>query len=128
MKYKKILFSFLITIAIIYSCSKTKLDQPALGPLTEDELANKKGVEGLLIGAYSVLDGISTNSLAIGAAASNWIYGSVCGTEAYKGGDGEIDQPDIYSLERFEPTAQTMKCLLKNGRLFMTVWREQIQY
>jgi len=101
------------TAGIIYSCSKDKLDQPALGPLSEDELANKKGVEGLLIGAYSLLDGMSTNPLAEGAAASNWVYGSICGSEAHKGGGDLFDKKDMHALETFQPTAENEPLLQK---------------
>ena len=89
------LFSF-----YFFSCNKDKLNVPPLGQLGESEIATRKGVENLLIGAYSLLDGISINGGAWEGAASNWIYGSICGGEAYKGSD-KLDQEQIISVETF---------------------------
>ena len=83
-------FIFLLAFLSIsfFCCNKAKLDVPPLGQLSESDIANKKGVENLLIGAYSLLDGISFGyNLTWGDAASNWIFGSICGGEAYKGSD-----------------------------------------
>jgi len=101
---------FIATLAgiILYACHKSYLDTPVLGQLDESQVSNKKGVDELLIGAYSLLDGIgaSSGNAPIGSsAASNWIYGSICGSEAYTGGQGLGDQPDIISLEAFKTTA-----------------------
>ena len=111
MRHRKIVFFGIICCAIIFSCNKSRLDQPALGQLDETALANKHGVEGLLIGAYALLDGVSDdesydpNLGPIGgggwlASASNWVYGSICGSEAYKGSDPG-DQLEITNLETF---------------------------
>src|SRR6185436_3474722 len=102
MTNKKIFFIFLASVGIIHACNKSELNPPARGVVSDAELANKKGVEGLLIGAYSVLNGMSTNPVdAYGGAASNWIYGSICGSEAHTGGGGLSDQPSIVDLEIF---------------------------
>ncbi len=101
MKYLKFLFILVAAGIIIYACNK-KLNQPSLGGLTEQDLANKAGVEGLLISAYSLLDGIGSSKSDMGSAASNWEYGSICGSEAYTGSirsDGDV------SIERFQATA-----------------------
>jgi len=93
---------------IAWSCSKSFLERTPKGVLDENTLANKKGVEALLIGAYSVLDGfIDGAGVFLGgwqSAGSNWVYGSVAGGEAHKGTDGG-DQPDINPIERLEHTA-----------------------
>lgn len=116
MKYRKIISLALITIVIFFSCNKSKLDQPALGQLDETALANKHGVEGLLIGAYALLDGVGADDSydpilgpvggfgLYSSGASNWIYGSICGSEAYKGSD-EGDQSEIHNLEIFSSDA-----------------------
>ena len=62
MRYKKLVLNIMTAILILYSCTKDKLNQPALGLVDEATLANKHGVEGLLIGAYSLLDGVSGDS------------------------------------------------------------------
>src|SRR5260221_13133805 len=60
-------------------------------------MANKAGVAGLLIGAYSLLDGQGGAGGSWDAAADNWVWGGVCSDDAHKGSDPG-DQPDIVSL------------------------------
>lgn len=96
-----ILFLVGITSLSMGSCSEEFLDQPALGSLSEDVVANKIGVEKLLIGAYAALDG---QGLGGGnpweSAADNWIYGAVAGGVASKGSFGG-DQPAIDQIVKF---------------------------
>ncbi|WP_430900741.1 MULTISPECIES: RagB/SusD family nutrient uptake outer membrane protein [unclassified Paraflavitalea] len=99
---KRTLFNaILITLTgvVIYSCSKSFLERSPLGSLDENVLANKKGVEGLLIGAYSLLDGYGAGG-NWDASGSNWVYGSVVGGDAHKGSDAG-DQQDINPMERY---------------------------
>lgn len=103
---KKTIFNAILVMllgVIIYSCSKDFLDRKPLGALDENVLANKKGVEGLLIGAYSLLDGFGAGG-NWDASGSNWVYGSVVGGDAHKGSDAG-DQQDINPMERFESGA-----------------------
>ena len=104
MKNIKLVLSILCIAIITYCCNKDYLDKQALGQLDEPSIANKRGVEGLLISAYSMLDGESSTNGDIGSAGSNWIYGSICGSEAYKG-SLDHDLAEITALERFEPAA-----------------------
>ena len=87
MKFIKNLWVGIFILTGLNACFKDKLDQPVQGLYTQSEISNLKGVEELLIGAYSLLDGSSGNAPFPGwvSAASNWIYGSICGSEAYKG-------------------------------------------
>src|SRR4249920_2624887 len=100
MRYKKLVLNIMTAMLILFSCNKDKLNQPALGLVDEATLANKNGVEGLLIGAYALLDGAGNNVGGPGSAASNWIYGSICGSEAYKGSIAG-DQDQINDLSKF---------------------------
>lgn len=103
---KKTIFNAILVMllgVIIYSCSKDFLDRKPLGALDENVLANKKGVEGLLIGAYSLLDGYGAGG-NWDASGSNWVYGSVVGGDAHKGSDAG-DQQDINPMERYESGA-----------------------
>ncbi|WP_158798011.1 RagB/SusD family nutrient uptake outer membrane protein [Pedobacter sp. L105] len=97
----------LIAAGIVQSsCKKSELDQPALGALSTTQITSASGVDGLLIGAYSALDGQSGTNTAFGggsaweASPDNWIYGSVAGGDAHKGSSG-IDQPAINSIATF---------------------------
>jgi len=104
MKYLKIFFILALAGVINYACKKSYLDQAPLGQLDPSALANKNGVNGLLIGAYSLLDGYGGSGGGFGTAGSNWVYGSVSGTEAHKG-SSVGDQPDIVPIETFHPTS-----------------------
>jgi len=104
MKYFKI---FILTAAIamvFYACKKSFLDKAPLGVLDPAALANKNGVNGLLIGAYALLDGFGGAGGGWASAGSNWVYGCVAGTESHKGSSAG-DQPDIVPIETFHPTA-----------------------
>jgi hypothetical protein len=99
-----------LTGIFLGSCKKYT-EQPLLGKLSPIQVNTKDGVNGLLIGAYSALDGGGGDGSALGggssweAAGSNWIYGSVAGGDAHKGSDG-TDQQSINSLAQWttDPT------------------------
>lgn len=109
---KKITFKFVALLmagtVITLSCGKGFLEQTPKGGLDVNALANKKGVEALLIGAYAVLDGfINGGGIFLGgwqSSGTNWVYGSVVGGDAHKGSDAG-DQPDVNPIETFTPTA-----------------------
>src|SRR5258708_11340957 len=96
MKYSFIIPVFLRLAVVSYSCSNNFLEKPPLGALQQSQLSNKAGVQSLLIGAYSLLDGegSATQGNQYGSGASNWVYGSVCADDAYKGSTPS-DQGDI---------------------------------
>src|ERR1700730_2416125 len=94
-------------ICIGVSC-KHYLEVPPTGVLSNNVLATKAGVDGLLIGAYSLLRGYNPAVPNSGVrewtqAASNWIYGSVVADEAHKG-SVSYDQPEIASMESYNTT------------------------
>ncbi len=102
--FKKII-PILVSIAVLlYACKKNYLDIPAYGALDPSTLANKVGVNALLIGAYSLLDGEGGNSGGSNGpwatAGSNWVYGSVPGGDAHKGSDPG-DQNLITPIEQW---------------------------
>ncbi len=109
---KKITFKFVALLmagtVISLSCGKGFLEKTPKGGLDVNALANKKGVEALLIGAYSVLDGfVDGGGIFLGgwqSSGTNWVYGSVVGGEAHKGSDAG-DQPDVNPIETFTSTA-----------------------
>jgi hypothetical protein len=101
---KRIKFRYIVPVITIVTvsaiaCSKF-LDKKPIGYLSSSVLYNKQGVEGILIGAYSMMDGEGGNNSGWGSAASNWVYGSVCADEAYKGSTPS-DQGDIVPLEEW---------------------------
>lgn len=101
MKYKILIPSVLIVIVLLAACSKEFLNKPPLGTLNPEILATETGVQGLLIGAYSLVDGNgSLGDGNYGSAASNWGYGGVASDDAYKGSD-PTDVNDFAPFEKF---------------------------
>ena len=85
---------------IIFACSKSFLTVAPIGVYSPSTLANRAGVEGLLIGAYSLLDGQGSNVVGTSVYATaqdNWVFGGVCADDSHKGSDPG-DQPDIVAL------------------------------
>lgn len=103
-KLRIILAGVTAVIVLAVSCSKSFLDKNPIGSLDQNTLANKAGVEGLLIGAYSLLDGFGGAGGGWQSAGSNWVYGGVASDDAYKGSDPG-DQADIVPIETYAPTA-----------------------
>src|SRR5436305_13027288 len=87
MKLKFLIPVSLVLIAAVVACSKDFLDKPPLGTLNPAIMATEKGVQGLLIGAYSLVDGEGASGDGFASGASNWIYGGVASDDAYKGSD-----------------------------------------
>jgi len=85
-KILKILLLFLAIISIALSCRKDFLDIKPKGNLDENLLANENGINAILIGAYSMLDGVSAQ-FSWEAASSNWLYGDVRGMIGNIGSD-----------------------------------------
>jgi hypothetical protein len=103
-KFKIILTGVIASMVVLYACSKNFLEKNPLGSLDQNTLANKAGVEGVLIGAYSMLDGFGGAGGGWQSAGSNWVYGGVASDDAYKGSDPG-DQADIVPIETYTPTA-----------------------
>jgi len=103
---KKFLYGAgIITMVLLGSCSKQFLTQQPLGVASLQTLTNASGVNQLLIGAYSLLDGESSQSgYNFGSGAEDWVYGDVVGGNSYKGSTPS-DQGDILSLETFTANA-----------------------
>ena len=115
-KHTIIIAGFISTIAFVLSCSDSFLDEKPRGVFAENILINRQGIEGMLIGAYSLLDGAGGPTGDWFAAASNWVFGDVTSDDAYKGTDAG-DQIEINPMERYES-------LPTNG-YFNAKWRHQ---
>ncbi|RMG25632.1 MAG: RagB/SusD family nutrient uptake outer membrane protein [Bacteroidetes bacterium] len=85
MNYRYLLWSMLL---LLIACREDFLDQPPQGVLSEQALATEEGLQALLIGAYSVLNGYVDERMgpAWGSAATNWAYGDMPSDDSYKGG------------------------------------------
>ncbi len=103
-KFKILLIGATTSMVLFFACSKNFLDKAPIGSLDQNTLANKAGVEGVLIGAYSMLDGYGGAAGGWESAGSNWVYGGVASDDAYKGSDPG-DQADIVPIETYTATA-----------------------
>src|SRR5205809_2017779 len=100
MKRKLIIPATVVLLGVIFACSKKFLDKPPLGTLNPQILANEKGVQSLLIEAYSLVDGEEAAGDGFSSVASNWILGGVTSDDAYKGSD-PTDVGDAAPMEQF---------------------------
>ncbi len=98
-----ILILILAVLGIVGACKSDFLEINPKGSLGEAVLANEQGINNLLVGAYSMLDGVSA-SFGWEAASTNWVYGDIRGMTANKGTDAG-DQPDINPIQTFSETA-----------------------
>lgn len=104
MKKNQLIFIIVLAVfGILSACNEDFLEITPKGSLDQAVLANEEGINGLLIGAYSMLDGISSQ-FGWEAASSNWVYGDIRGMVGNKGTDAG-DQPDINPLQTFSETA-----------------------
>ena len=104
--FKKITGAILLGV-VVFSCKKEFLERPPEASLTEGNLANSKGVNAVLIGAYAALDGWADNGWSNAAgnpwptAGSNWVWGSVTSDDATPGSQFN-DQVAIERMNRFQ--------------------------
>lgn len=116
---------FMATSVLLFACNNSFLNKPPIGSFNSNSLANRAGVEGLLIGAYSMLDGeggAGTSQGPWATSADNWVFGDVCADDAHKGSDPG-DQPNIVSLMTWSENASNDYLLVKWQSLYDAVQR-----
>lgn len=99
-KYKIIIPVCLVLLITIAACSKDFLNKPPIGTLNPQVVASEAGIQGLLIGAYSIVDGEGAKGDGFASGASNWIFGGVTSDDAYKGSD-PTDVGDAAPMEKW---------------------------
>lgn len=99
MKYT-VLFAF--SLLLLGGCNKSFLEQRPIGALDETVLATRSGVNGLLIGAYSLLDNNGSVSLA-NSSLSMHVFTSMASDDSFV---GTIPNALLASIEGFthDPT------------------------
>ncbi|MDQ3292242.1 MAG: RagB/SusD family nutrient uptake outer membrane protein [Bacteroidota bacterium] len=91
----------LMGVGLFTACSDDFLTTSPRGVVgQQSQLENKRGVDALLIGAYSLLDGVGSGNTSWHSAVTNWIYGGVASDDTYKGTDAG-DQPEITFIETY---------------------------
>ncbi len=102
-KNHTLLIMILAVFGLLGACKEEFLEITPKGSLDQSVLATDDGIHALLIGAYSMLDGVNS-SFGWEAASSNWVYGDIRGMVGNKGTDAG-DQPDINPLQTFSESA-----------------------
>lgn len=94
-----------------YSCKKY-LNKPIVGAESASGLASKAGVDGILIGAYSMLDGYASglSYTSWETSTSNWVWGGIASDDAYKGSN-TTDQPPAVPIANhsIDPSDEYLK-------------------
>ncbi|TNJ45628.1 RagB/SusD family nutrient uptake outer membrane protein [Tamlana fucoidanivorans] len=104
MKRLKLKISLVVILGItISACKEEFLEEFPVGRVTEETLADEQGVNLLLIGAYSVIDGFSQGGPggAGEASATNWVWGDVPSDDMHRG-DQTGGWSAINLIERYE--------------------------
>ena len=103
---KKINFKFFVPVCVVFlltahACKDEFLDRAPAGASSEAVLANRAGVDGLLIGTYALLDGIGGPGGDVWAQSiTNWIWGGVASDDSHKGSEYG-DQPQAEQVENY---------------------------
>ncbi len=87
-----------VSLFFQYSCTEDFLIKEPPGVAAGSALESEAGVEALLVGAYSTLQGFGRFG---GAMGTDWTYGSGASDEAYKG-TSSGDQTNFNAVERYE--------------------------
>lgn len=105
-----------ITLSLT-ACKKSFLERTPIGSISEVTLMTREGVDGVLIGAYSLLDGVGSNQgNTQDMGIHNTYVSNVASDEAHKGG-GYCCQTNRSELENYSYTS-TNSILLEKWRLY----------
>ena len=101
----------ILFLVIMIACSDDFFEKLPPGAAGAQQFYNEKGIDFLLVGAYSLLDGIGATTdggarsgdgeFYIGSAGSDWLFGDVRGGDAAKGSH-DYDQASAGLIERHE--------------------------
>ncbi len=117
-KLKYIFIPLLAVLIIISACSDEFLDVAPTGSLSDTELSTLAGVEGTLIGTYSMLLGRN----GFYSDATNWFWGSVLGGDANKG-TNEGDQSQVNEIQQYNAQTNNGSILEKYATCYEGVAR-----
>lgn len=96
---KKII-SLLFLVGLSFSCSESFFDLKPQGRASLAQLSTKSGVNALLIGAYSLMDGVGAGNTGRQSTISNYVFGGISSDDAVKGTDAG-DQPEQSFIEQY---------------------------
>lgn len=106
---KKIFTTFLVLVIFAVSCKDDFLDVKPTASITETQLTSKNGLEGTLIGVYSMLQGRGPNFYS---GSTNWLWGSILGGDANKGTNSG-DQAQVNEIQSYNVQSTNTSVLEK---------------
>lgn len=106
--FRKIILVKLLVLVLAISCREDFLEVRPTASITEAQLTSKNGLEGMLIGAYSMLSGRG----GFYAGSTNWLWGSVLGGDANKGTNSG-DQAQVNEIQAYNPQTTNESTLQK---------------
>src|SRR5680860_693710 len=91
---------YLTVLTIFLACSDDFTEKPAIGSLSDKTLQNAEGVDLLLIGAYSTLDGVRNNLTGnqFSFSGDNW-WMDVLSDDAHKGSTDAVSYTHLRAHE-----------------------------
>ncbi|MHA4846435.1 RagB/SusD family nutrient uptake outer membrane protein [Flavitalea antarctica] len=112
MKPYQQLVAVMLTLSMIFfnSCKKSFLDVQPTGVLTEESLSSVEKTEDLIVAAYAALG----NSTYDRPYVSDYVWGSVRSDDAYKGGSGVADQPNLNDMEQYNTVTPSVATYANN--------------
>ena len=91
-------------ILVNFSCSEEFLTKAPPATLSDAVLADERGVEAMIIGAYGLLNGGDIFGSAMG---TDWVYGSGASDDMYKGSEAgdqtQFNQVELYNAMSDNP-------------------------
>lgn len=93
-------FFILCFTGMYFSCSEDFFNLNPQGRASLAQLSNKNGVNALLIGAYSLMDGVGAGNTGRQSTVSNYVFGGISSDDAVKGTDAG-DQPEQSFIEQY---------------------------
>lgn len=97
---KKIIIILFVGLLASTSCSDSYFDLQPQGRASITSLSNKNGVSALLIGTYSLLDGVGAGNTGRQSTISNYVFGGISSDDCVKGTDAG-DQPEQSFIEQY---------------------------
>jgi starch-binding outer membrane protein, SusD/RagB family len=89
-------------LAAVTACNDEFLTREPQGQYSPTALKSADGVEGLLLGAYAMLDGRGLDGQDDwNSEIQSWVFGGIASDDAYKGTDSG-DQPEQSFIEKYD--------------------------
>lgn len=118
MKIKRILLTTTIIVVCTLSCKDSFLEVTPTGSITDAQLTSKSGLEGTLIGVYSMLHGRGD----FYAGSTNWLWGHILGGDANKGTNSG-DQSQVNEIQAYDPQTTNTSILNKYAACYEGIAR-----